>query len=128
MPIVCRPRWPTDTCPAGSALGEAGHLQQDVRLPFLLLSAHSSDPDELAPAGPNRLKDWLVETLRHLEGTPGEYGEESFMGELPGVGMMIALGRLVSKGELGPDPELLPNDHQPDLVHQRPGEAGGLGA
>ena len=91
-------------------LGEVGHLQQDMRLPFLLLSAHSPDPDELAPAASNRLRDWLVETLRHLEwrsfvrshlaGTPEDYGEESFMGELPGAGMMIALGRLVSKDEL----------------------------
>ena len=92
------------------ALGETGHPQQDTRLPFLLLSAHSPDPDEFTPAASNRLKDWLVETLRHLEwrsfvrshlaGTPEDYGDESFMGELPGAGMMIALGRLVSKDEL----------------------------
>ena len=91
-------------------LGETEQLQRDVRLPFLLLSAHSSDPDESDPALSGRLKNWLVETLRHLEwrsflrfhlsDAAGFSGEGSFMGELPGVGMMIALGKLVSKDEL----------------------------
>ena len=86
------------------------HLQRDMRLPFLLLSAHRPDPDEFDPAISDRLKNWLVETLQHLEwrsfvrshwpGAPEDFGEESFIGELPGVGMMIALGMLVSKDEL----------------------------
>jgi hypothetical protein len=90
-------------------LGETGQLRQDVRLPFLLLSAHS-DPDDLDPAVSERLKEWLVETLRHLEwrsfirsrllDATGDIGAESFIGEVPGVGMMIALNRLVSKDEL----------------------------
>ena len=91
-------------------LGETEQLQRDVRLPFLLLSAHSPDPDEYDPAVSGRLKNWLVETLRHLEwrsfvrshlsDAAGDSGEGSFIGELPGVGMMIALGKLVSKDEL----------------------------
>lgn len=86
------------------------HLQRDVRLPFLLLSAHRPDPDEFDPAISDRLKNWLVETLQHLEwrsfvrshwsGAADDFGAESFIGELPGVGMMIALGKLVSKDEL----------------------------
>ena len=89
---------------------ENEHLQRDVRLPFLLLSVHSPDPDELDPADSSRLKNWLVETLRHLEwrsfvrshwsGAPEDFGAESFIGEVPSVGMMIALGKLVSKDEL----------------------------
>ena len=91
-------------------LGETEQLPRDVRLPFLLLSAHSPDPDEYDPAVSDRLRIWLVETLRHLEwrsfvrshlsGAAGDSGEDSFMGELPGVGMIIALGKLVSKDEL----------------------------
>ena len=86
------------------------HLEQDVRLPFLLLSAHGPDPDESDPASSDKLKSWLVDTLRHLEwrsfvrshlpGGDEEYGSDSFIGEFPGVGMMIALGRMVSKAEL----------------------------
>ena len=89
---------------------ETVQLQRDMRLPFLLLSAHSPDPDESDPAAANRLRNWLVETLRHLEwrsfvrshlsGAAEDDGAESFMGELPGVGMVIALGKLVSKDEL----------------------------
>ena len=84
--------------------------RRDLRLPFLLLSAHIPDADEIDPTISNRLKAWLVETLHHLEwrsfirshstGAPEDYGVEGFMGELPGVGMMIALDRLVSKDEL----------------------------
>ena len=86
------------------------HGQQDVRLPFLLLSAHRPDPDESDPAISGTLKDWLVDTLRHLEwrsfvrshlpGAGEDYGPDSFIGEFPGVGIMIALGKLVTKDEL----------------------------
>ena len=89
---------------------ENEHLQHDVRLPFLLLSAHRPDPDEVDAAVSGPLKDWLVETLHHLEwrsfvrahwpDAPEDYGAQSFMGELPGVGMVVALDRLVSKDEL----------------------------
>ena len=91
-------------------LGETEQLQRDVRLPFLLLSAHSPDPDEYDPAISGRLKNWLVETLRHLEWRSfvrshlsdaiGDSEIEGFIGELPGVGMVIALDKLVSKDEL----------------------------
>ncbi len=91
-------------------LSDNAHLQQDVRLPFLLVSVHRPDPDEFDPAVSDRLKNWLVENLQHLEwrsfvrshwpGGPEEYGTESFIGEVPGVGVMIALGELVTKGEL----------------------------
>ena len=91
-------------------LGETEQLQRDVRLPIVLLSAHNPDPDEFDPAVSDRLKNWLVETLRYLEwrsfvqshlpDPAGDFGAESFMGELPGVGMVIALDKLVSKGEL----------------------------
>ena len=89
---------------------ENEHLPRDVRLPFLLLSAHRPDPEEADSAVSGRLKDWLIETLRHLEwrsfvrshwlGAPEDFEAESFMGELPGVGVVIALGKLVSKDEL----------------------------
>lgn len=91
-------------------LSENGRVQRDVRLPFVLLSAYCPEPDELAPATSGRLKDWLVETLRHLDwrsfvrshlpGAPEDYAAEGFIGEVPGVGMMIALGKLVTKDEL----------------------------
>ena len=95
---------------AASVLGETPLLQRDVRLPLLLLSAHGPDPGEYDPAVSDRLKDWLVETLHHLEwrsfvrsnlsDATGDLGPESFMGELPGVGTIIALDKLVSKDEL----------------------------
>jgi hypothetical protein len=91
-------------------LPENGHVQRDVRLPFVLLSAYCPEPDELDPATSGRLKDWLIETLHHLDwrsfvrshlpGAPEDYAAEGFIGEVPGVGMMIALGKLVSKDEL----------------------------
>ena len=91
-------------------LGETGQLQRDMRLPFLMLSVHSPDPDEFDPIDSGRLKQWLVETLRylewglfarsHLSGAAGQTGEASFIGELPGVGVLIALDNLVSKDEL----------------------------
>ena len=91
-------------------LGETPQLQRDMRLPLLLLSADGPDPDEYDPAASDRLKNWLVETLHHLEwrsfvrshlsDATGDLGAESFMGELPGVGTIIALDKLVSKDEL----------------------------
>ena len=89
---------------------ENEQVQPDVRLPFLLLSAHRPDPNDFDPATSDQLKRWLVETLRHLEwrsfvrshlsAAEVDPGAESFIGELPNVGMMIALSRLVSKDEL----------------------------
>ena len=86
------------------------HRQRDVRLPLLLVSAHGPDPDEYDPAVSDRLKSWLVDTLRHLEwrsfvryhlsDATGDSVAGSFIGELPGAGMMIALSTLVSKDEL----------------------------
>ena len=93
-----------------ASLSETEQLQRDLRLPFVLLSAHGPDPDEYDPAISDRLKNWLVETLRHLEwhsfvrshlsDPVRDFGAESFIGELPGAGMVIALDRLVSKDEL----------------------------
>jgi hypothetical protein len=87
-----------------------GYAKRDVRLPFVLLSAYCPEPDEIDPTVSARLKDWLVTTLHHLEwrsfirsrlpGAPEDYESESFVGEVPGIGMMIALGKLVSKDEL----------------------------
>lgn len=84
--------------------------QQDMRLPFLLLSAHRPERDEPDPGGADRLKGWLVQTLRHLEWRsfirthlghePGVSGAGGFVGELPGAGIVIALDRLVTKGQL----------------------------
>jgi hypothetical protein len=95
---------------SASALNEPEALERDVRLPFLLLSAHRPSPVELDPATSTPLRDWLVETLNHLEwrsflrshygADAADLGTEGFIGELPGVGVMIALGSLVSKDEL----------------------------
>lgn len=84
--------------------------QRDMRLPFLLLSAHIPEPDSPDFSSSNRLKNWLVETLHHLEwhsfmrshlpDVTADSGAESFIGELPEVGVIIALDRLVSKDEL----------------------------
>jgi len=88
----------------------AENVRRDVRLPFLLLSAHGPEPDQVDPAVSRRLKNWLVETLRFLEwrsfirshwaGARKEASAEGFIGEVPGVGIMIGLGNLVSKDEL----------------------------
>jgi len=82
----------------------------DVRLPFLLVSAHSPDKDKLDPDTGNRLKDWLVDTLKYLEwrsfvsshwpGAREKQNTEGFIGEVPGIGIMVALGNWVSKDEL----------------------------
>ena len=91
-------------------LQETEFLERDVRLPFLLLAAHGPGPDEYDPAASTPLKGWLVETLRHLEwrsfvrshwsGATDDYLSESFIGELPRVGVIIALGRMVPKDQL----------------------------
>lgn len=83
---------------------------RDVRLPFLLVSAHSPETNQLEPAVLGRLKDWLVDTLQHLEwrsfvrshwlGAREKPNTEGFIGEVPGIGIMVALGNLVSKDEL----------------------------
>ena len=85
-------------------------IGRDVRLPFLLLATHGPEPDQFGTAVSRRLKDWLVETMRHLEWRsfvrshwPGarEYSSpQGFIGEVPRIGMMIALGDLVSKDDL----------------------------
>jgi hypothetical protein len=84
--------------------------RSDVRLPFLLLSAHSAEPDQSDPAILGRLKNWLVETLHYLEwrsfirahwsGASESSTSRGFIGEVPGIGVMIGLGNLVSKDEL----------------------------
>ena len=91
-------------------LGESEQLQGDMRLPFLMLSAHVPEPDGSDFSSLTRLKSWLVETLHHLEwhsfvrshlpDAIAESGAESFIGRLPDVGVIIALDRLVSKDEL----------------------------
>ncbi len=92
-----------------SELRDGEPLGRDVRLPFLLVSAHSAEPDQFDPVVLGRLKNWLVETLRHLEWrsfvrahwSGAEVSSpDGFIGEVPGIGVMIALGNLVSKDEL----------------------------
>lgn len=91
-------------------LSENSHPERDVRLPFILVSAHSAEPNRFDPATLGRLKNWLVDTLRHLEwhsflksrlsGTYEDQGSKGFIGDVPGIGIMIAPGSLVSKDEL----------------------------
>lgn len=91
-------------------LRQDGPGERDVRLPFVLLSAFCPEETELEPAAAGRLKDWLTKTLLHLEwrsfvlshlrDAAEDYRTEGFVGEVPGVGVMIALGKLVSKDEL----------------------------
>ena len=91
-------------------MGDSEQFQLDQRLPFLMISAHSPDPDEYDPAAAEVLKNWLVETLHHMEwrsfvrthwaGVIVGDGGQSFVGELPGAGILIALDRMVSKDEL----------------------------
>ena len=91
-------------------LASTPHEGRDLRLPFLLLSVQVPEADEYDPAISQPMKDWLLGTLRHLEWRsfvrahwpdgPVDYGAESFASELGGVGVMIALDRLVSKYEL----------------------------
>jgi hypothetical protein len=83
--------------------------QQDVRLPFLLVSVNSSDTDSSGTLTVT-LKKWMIETLCHMEwrsfvrshysGVRDDSNPEGFMGEIPGIGMMISMGDLVSKDEL----------------------------
>lgn len=92
---------------------------RDVRLPFLLLSAHSNESREFDPTALGYLRNWLAETLHYLEWRsfirqhwPG-FGEklssEGFIGEVSGIGVMIGLGRLVSKDELDQIRNAFPN-------------------
>ncbi|MCH8911446.1 MAG: hypothetical protein IH867_12020 [Chloroflexi bacterium] len=91
-------------------LDGAGNSRRDLRLPFLLLSAHGPDADGLDPDVSGLLKGWLVETLSHLEWrsfvrshlswVADDPDDQSFIGELPGTGVVIALDRLVSKNEM----------------------------
>ena len=91
-------------------ISEPEDLERDMRLPFLLLSAHRPDPEEFDPAVSTPLRDWLIQTLHHLEWrsfvrshyepSTATYGDQGFIGELPGVGMLIVLGNLVSKDDL----------------------------
>ena len=76
----------------------------------LIVGIGSPDLDEYDPAISDLLKNWLVDTLNHLEWHSfirAHWAEQNenhrdygFIGELPGVGMTIALDRLVSKDEL----------------------------
>jgi hypothetical protein len=82
----------------------------DVRLPFILISVHGSESDQFDTAKLNYLKKWLVSTLHNLEWRSfienkeskrlKDWGKQGFMGDIPGIGIMIALGSLVSKDEL----------------------------
>ena len=104
---------------AGELRRSESSPRRDLRLPFILLSAHRPDPEEVDPAVSGELKNWLLQTLHHLDWrtflrshlTPAAVGDgrESFMGELPDVGMMIALGRLVSKDDLDRIRNAFPN-------------------
>ena len=100
-------------------LNEKEYGQRDVRLPFLLLSAHSNESREFDPTALGYLRNWLAETLHYLEWRsfvrqhwPG-FGEilssEGFIGEVSGIGIMIGLGRLVSKDELDQIRNAFPN-------------------
>ena len=89
---------------------ERGDVEHDMRLPFLLLSAHRPERDEPDPGGADLLRGWLVQTLRHLEwrsfirthlgDEARASGADGFVGELSGAGVVIALGKLVTKGHL----------------------------
>ncbi len=95
---------------AADTARSTGNSRRDVRLPILLLSAHGPEPGAPDPAMSDHLRNWLVETLGHLDcrslvrahwaGASDRDTDESFAGEFPGVGMLIALSRLVPKDEL----------------------------
>ena len=88
----------------------SGDHKQDMRLPFLLLSAHQPAESGPDPDGVARLKAWLVKTLQHLEWRSfirshleeagSVSGSDGFVGELAGAGVVIALDKLVTKGQL----------------------------
>ena len=93
---------------ASNHLG-AGDSEQDMRLPFLLLSAHQPAESGSDPERADRLKAWLVRTLQHLEWRSfirshleeeSVSGSDGFVGELTGAGIVIALDKLVTKGQL----------------------------
>jgi hypothetical protein len=91
-------------------LNKKEYGRRDVRLPFILLSAHSAESKELDPTVLGYLRNWLAETLHFLEwrsfirhhwsGSGDSLSSEGFIGEISGIGVMIGLGRLVSKDEL----------------------------
>jgi hypothetical protein len=91
-------------------LANTDSFPEDVRLPFLLLSADAPNPDNADPVDASKLKKWLIETLDHLEWrsfvrshwneAPDDLLERSFIGELPGAGILIAIDKLVSKDDL----------------------------
>ena len=90
-------------------INEQPQYNRDIRLPFLLLSAYDPDPDEFDPAISKPLRNWLISTLRHIEwhsflrvhlGSFTDFNANTFIGEVPEVGMMLALGELVSKDNL----------------------------
>ena len=83
---------------------------RDIRLPILLVAAHSPEPQQFDPGVALQLKTWLADSLRHLEwrsfvrshwwGAREGLKPDGFIGEVPGIGVMIPLGNLVSKDEL----------------------------
>jgi hypothetical protein len=83
---------------------------RDIRLPFILVSVHSAEHHQFDPIALIRIKNWLVETLHHLEWRSfvkshlpdmrEVLGVDGFMGEVSGIGIMIALDNMVSKDEL----------------------------
>jgi hypothetical protein len=85
----------------------SGH---DLRLPFLLLATHAPEPDQIDSNLASQLRSWLVKTMDHIEWKSfvqshwsagiGDLGRDGFIGEVPNVGMMIALGDLVTKDQL----------------------------
>jgi hypothetical protein len=93
-----------------SELKERPNSSHDLRLPFLLLATHNPELDQIDMAVSSQLKSWLVKTMDYIEWKSfikahwsdelGDLGRDGFIGEVPGVGMMIALGSLVSKDDL----------------------------
>ena len=91
-------------------LNDEEPLNRDVRLPFLLVAVHSPEPDQFDSTASSRLKNWLIDTLKYMEWRSfvrahwiterKNSSAEGFIGEVPDVGVMIALGNLVSKDEL----------------------------
>ncbi len=86
------------------------YRQRDIRLPFLLLSVNSIESTQFDPETLQQLKIWLGETLKHLEWHSfirshlpeirEDWISDGFVGEVPGEGILIAFGSLVSKDEL----------------------------
>ncbi len=91
-------------------LNEKVNIERDLRLPFLLLATHTPEAGQVEYGVSTQLRSWLVQTMTHIEwrsfirshwpDASEDVVREGFIGEVPGVGMMIALGHLVSKDEL----------------------------